>query len=109
MGNDFVFINVKEPKDALQLAKEPEIRSHLTRRQWQQFDNRKTTRREDAQSLCLGAECLATQLPVAEAQHEEMLPSLTIPPQLGGLRVDPFRSYPVAWRPYMPLFVDHCK
>ncbi|KAG2415215.1 hypothetical protein HFD88_006406 [Aspergillus terreus] len=107
MGNDFVFINVKEPKDALQLAKEPEIRSHLTRRQWQQFDNRKTTRREDAQSLCLGAECLATQLPVAEAQHEEMLPSLTIPPQLGGLRVDPFRSYPVAWRPYMPLFVDH--
>ncbi|GKZ35960.1 hypothetical protein AbraIFM66950_006797 [Aspergillus brasiliensis] len=107
MGNDFVFINVKEPKDALQLAKEPEIRSHLARRQWQQIDRRRSaSRRGNPLSLCLGADCPAPPLPVGEAPSGRG-PPLTIPPPLGGLRVDPFRSYPIAWRPYVPLLVDH--
>ncbi|KAL4895884.1 hypothetical protein BDV59DRAFT_145643 [Aspergillus ambiguus] len=111
MGNDFVFINVKEPKDALQLAKEPEIRSHVSRRQWQQFHSRLlSTKREDARSLCIETEGSGIRLPVVEGLHELEslpLPPLTIPPPLGGLRVDPFRSYPIAWRPYMPLLVDN--
>ena len=28
---------------------------------------------------------------------------------LGGGRIDPFRSYPVPWRPFLPAVVDHCK
>lgn len=34
-------------------------------------------------------------------------PTLSIP--IGGLRVDPFRTYPVAWNPLLPSLVDHCK
>lgn len=35
--------------------------------------------------------------------------ALSIDYQLGGGRVDPFRSYPVSWAPYIPHLVDHCK
>lgn len=36
-------------------------------------------------------------------------PTIRIEYQLGGGRVDPFRSYPVSWQPYIPHLVDHCK
>lgn len=29
--------------------------------------------------------------------------------QFGGGRVDPFRSYPGPWQPYIPALADHCK
>ena len=34
---------------------------------------------------------------------------LAIEYQLGGGRVDPFKSYPTPWRPYIPHLVDHCE
>lgn len=34
--------------------------------------------------------------------------ALPIDRPFGGLRGDPFRSYPVAWRPFLPQLVDHC-
>lgn len=34
---------------------------------------------------------------------------LAIEYQLGGGRVDPFRSYPTPWRSYIPHLVDHCE
>lgn len=34
---------------------------------------------------------------------------LAIEYQLGGGRVDPFRSYPTPWRAYIPHLVDHCE
>lgn len=34
-------------------------------------------------------------------------PSISVP--IGGLRVDPFRTYPVEWNPLLPSLVDHCK
>ncbi|UKZ77383.1 hypothetical protein TrVFT333_005103 [Trichoderma virens FT-333] len=33
--------------------------------------------------------------------------TMTIDYQLGGGRVDPFRSYPAPWKPYIPHLVDH--
>lgn len=36
-------------------------------------------------------------------------PPLTIEYQLGGGRVDPFRTYPAPWKPYIPQLVDHCE
>lgn len=34
--------------------------------------------------------------------------SPSIPRLQGGCRVDPFQSYPVPFRPYIPELVDHC-
>jgi hypothetical protein len=112
MGMDFVFINVQKPSDALQLAKEPEFRSHVTRYQWKQArrDKRLRTR------LLLSAAQLgvAQDVKATEVQTRPRFDSFTpapalIPPQIGGLRVDPFKSYPISVQPWTPLLVDHCK
>ncbi|KAL4771965.1 hypothetical protein BDW60DRAFT_47625 [Aspergillus nidulans var. acristatus] len=121
MGNDFVFIHVREPKDALKLAKDSHIRSHVTRRQWKQFEERsqaafqrdlKKAKREtpwnddrqDKQHLVSG-EIVRHSQPTGAAQPVYF--GLPIPRPFGGLRGDPFRSYPVAWRPILPRLVDH--
>ncbi|KAL6834015.1 hypothetical protein J3E69DRAFT_363025 [Trichoderma sp. SZMC 28015] len=58
-------------------------------------------------------------LPTAEASNNALAqslmrtnaaraaPQLTIEYQLGGGRVDPFRTYPAPWKPYIPQLVDH--
>ena len=123
IGMDFVFINVKVPQDALQLAKEPEIRSHLARRQWRRHaENRSATiakrKREEAVPICGDLDCVTLQKRVnvqstvsdgGPGAGGTTIMSFSIPPPLGGLRVDPFRSYPIAWRPFVPRLVDHCK
>ncbi|KAJ5483536.1 hypothetical protein N7530_002782 [Penicillium desertorum] len=110
MGMDFVFINVQKPSDALQLAKESEFRSHVTRYQWKQArrDKRLRTR------LLLSAAQLgvAQDVKATEVQTRPRFDSFTpapalIPPQIGGLRVDPFKSYPISVQPWTPLLVDH--
>jgi hypothetical protein len=122
MGNDFVFIHVREPKDALKLAKDSHIRSHVTRRQWKQFEERSQAAfqrdlkkaktetpwngdRQDKQHLVSG-EIVRHSQPTGAAQPVYF--GLPIPRPFGGLRGDPFRSYPVAWRPILPRLVDHC-
>ncbi|KAB8237407.1 hypothetical protein ETB97_001377 [Aspergillus alliaceus] len=114
MGMEFVFINVKEPKDALQLAKEPEIRSHVARYQWKQAENRPSLKRKRnaVVSICMGADCCPAWQPRSDSEtdfHDSSGHSSTLPfPfQLGGLRVDPFRSYPIDFRPFVPVLVDH--
>ncbi|OQD67716.1 hypothetical protein PENPOL_c003G05838 [Penicillium polonicum] len=109
MGMDFVFVNVQKPSDALQLAKEPEFRSHVTRYQWKQArrDKRLRTR------LLLGAAELgvAQHVKATEVQtrpgFDSFTPPALISPQIGGLRVDPFKSYPISVQPWTPLLVDH--
>ncbi|KAE8147708.1 hypothetical protein BDV25DRAFT_28699 [Aspergillus avenaceus] len=105
---DFVFINVKEPKDALQLAKEPEIRSHVARYQWKQVENRPNLKRKKKVSISItvGLE-YSEQAIEDDPPHSLQKSTHQIPPQLGGLRVDPFRSYPAEFKPSMPLLVDH--
>lgn len=39
----------------------------------------------------------------------QMPQSLAMDTQLGGGRVDPFKSYPVLWQPYIPALADHCR
>ncbi|KAL4740887.1 hypothetical protein BDV11DRAFT_213783 [Aspergillus similis] len=120
MGNDFVFIHVREPKDALKFAKDSHIRSHVTRRQWKQFEERsqaafqrdlkkaKRTQgnddRHDKQHLGSGE--IVRQIEPTGATQPVYF-ALPIPRPFGGLRGDPFRSYPVAWRPILPRLVDH--
>lgn len=104
---EFVFVNVQKPSDALQLAKAPEVRSHVTRYQWKQSARRdKRTRR-----ILLG---VAQDVNGAGFQNGLRLDSFkpeppSILPQIGGLRVDPFQSYPISGQPWTPLLVDHCK
>ena len=121
MAMDFVFINVREPKDALQLAKEPEIRSHVARYQWKQIENRPShpTRKENAKapeerprSTCIdlgGSDLQARDGPFPTPFGVVQATTISIPPPLGGIRVDPFRSYPISFRPFLPQLVDHCK
>ncbi|KAL4954661.1 hypothetical protein BDW69DRAFT_137227 [Aspergillus filifer] len=118
MSADFVFIHVRKPKDALKLAKDTHIRSHVTRRQWKQHEERwrtateKTLKKaktdsaeaEDGNKDKHGCEELVSQELVHSPTHFANLPILR---PLGGLRGDPFRSYPVTWRSYLPQLVDH--
>ncbi|CAI7598148.1 unnamed protein product [Penicillium viridicatum] len=109
MGMDFVFVNVQNPRDALQLAKEPEFRSHVTRYQWKQARRDKRLRT----TLLLGAAQLgvAQDVKATEVQtrpgFDSFTPPALISPQIGGFRVDPFKSYPISVQPWTPLLVDH--
>ncbi|KAL3441422.1 hypothetical protein BJX65DRAFT_322440 [Aspergillus insuetus] len=127
MSSDFVFIHVRKPKDALNLAKSSRVRSHVTRQQWKQFDLR--ARNSDANANAIGkvvdkevnnredSIVLRDKSGHRRNKHELVAPEIGIeiqiengahiPRPLGGLRGDPFRSYPVAWRPSLPRFVDH--
>ncbi|RJE19778.1 hypothetical protein PHISCL_07894 [Aspergillus sclerotialis] len=155
MGKDFAFVNVTRPQDALKLAKEPEIRAHVTRYQWKQIERRETVayqRKRKFLTICMESEDTAvystenpdsrpdpasmqiqqqtmptlrppedtTEFSQRDSNPDQdnkkamptlpppwMLPAMCIPPQLGGLRVDPFRSYPIPFKPYLPLLVDH--
>ncbi|THC96551.1 hypothetical protein EYZ11_003995 [Aspergillus tanneri] len=109
MGMDFVFINVREPRDALQLAKEPEVRSHVARYQWRQVESRAKITRErvvgryeeifetfkdseddddddDEEIVSVGyMQIRRPKRPLPDPSHP-----LSIPLPLGGLRGDPF-------------------
>jgi hypothetical protein len=99
---DIVFVNVQTPRDALQLAKEPEIRSHVTRHQWKQSKRRdkRRRRRNDVEY---------SEYPTRLVFDQFTSNQVSISLQIGGLRVDPFQSYPVSVQPWTQLLVDHCK
>lgn len=105
---DIIFVNVQTPRDALQLAKEPEIRSHVTRHQWKQSARRGKGRRR---KILPGGDSHGMEnpgYPSGLMLNLSTSDQVSIPPQLGGLRVDPFQSYPVSVQPWTPLLVDHC-
>ncbi|KAL2815138.1 hypothetical protein BJX63DRAFT_430960 [Aspergillus granulosus] len=127
MSTDFVFIHVRKPKDALKLAKSSRVRSHITRQQWKQFDQRSRNARaiekvlEEVKQRKEDSLVLKSKSDQGRNKHELVCRDLiarvrfnlseiedgAIPRPLGGLRGDPFRSYPIAWRPSLPRFVDH--
>lgn len=106
---EFVFINVKEPKDALQLAKETEVRSHVTRYQWKQFARRDRDNRLRKKALLASQNVNGIGCQSDPKSNSSTLEPITISPQIGGLRADPFQSYPISSQPWTPLLVDHCK
>ncbi|KAF7161385.1 hypothetical protein CNMCM5623_006999 [Aspergillus felis] len=93
---NYVFINVKKPRDALKRAKEREFRSHVTRQQWKRSGPRKKA-------------ILATEENSARDQVDTDSSSdkISISSAIGGLRVDPFQSYPIPSRPWTAKLVDH--
>lgn len=102
---EFVFINVKEPRDALKLAKARGVRSHVTRYQWKRFGLRKPKK-----TLLVSQDVNGDKGDVgSEAHSSSNLDRISISPQIGGLRVDPFQSYPISSQPWTPLLVDHCE
>lgn len=137
---DHIFINVKEPSDALQLAKGTNVRSHVARRQWKDHNaaakDRSTKgrkkKREEYLPIRIELDCRVLHehryLPPPEGNEGksgrkneyadgyeavetgvQTVNSASIPIPIGGLRVDPFHSYPVTWNPWLPSLVDHCK
>lgn len=114
----FVFVNVKNPKDALQLTKDTEVRSHVARYQWRNPTNRQAIRRRKETSTSSlyvdGTHVTTSSLVTTSTRHDEEekqeTDEFSIPPLVGGgLRVDPFRTYPINWRPFVAPLVDHCK
>ncbi|KAJ5286659.1 hypothetical protein N7478_002345 [Penicillium angulare] len=113
----FVFINVKEPKDALQLAKDSEVRSHITRYQWQQYTDRNKSKPKPKRpphtaeqiSPLTSQNVNLTDSPDTSESDSSLvsLNQISLSPQIGGLRVDPFQSYPVSTQTWTPLLVDH--
>ncbi|KAJ5088407.1 hypothetical protein N7456_012023, partial [Penicillium angulare] len=109
----FVFINVKEPKDALQLAKDPEVRSHITRYQWQQYTRNKPKHPSHTAELDISPPISQNVNRTDSSDTSEsdssliLLNQISLSPQIGGLRVDPFQSYPVSTQTWTPLLVDH--
>jgi hypothetical protein len=98
---DYVFINVKKPRDALKRAKEREFRSHVTRQQWKRSGPRKKAKLATEEN---GTRDLDSTDP-SSSDHD----TICISPTIGGLRVDPFQSYPIPSRPWTAKLVDHCK
>ncbi|KAL4939694.1 hypothetical protein BDV06DRAFT_32480 [Aspergillus oleicola] len=125
MSTDFVFIHVRKPKDALKLAKDTHVRSHVTRRQWKQHEERSRTaiekilkaktdkleadehNKQNKQNKHEQQGLVSQELVHSPSRKPISFANLPIPRPLGGLRGDPFRSYPVAWRPFLPQLVDH--
>lgn len=99
---DFIFINVKKPRDALKLAKEREVRSHVTRYQWKRIGLRK-------KDLLASRDVKGVGGQVDTEPSSFTLNPISISPVIGGHRVDPFQSYPISSRACTPLLVDHCK
>lgn len=95
---EFVFVNVQKPSDALQLAKESQIRSHVTRLQWKN-QSRQAVQEED----------ITTRSGRSSNTELCVIGNASVPAQIGGLRNDPFNSYPIAAQPWTALLVDHCK
>lgn len=132
---DHIFINIKEPSDALQLSKKTTVRSHVARRQWKNHSaaakDRKDRKRKHEEYLPIRIEldCSILHdrgLPSSQSGGKDesenskravmqstgvqtMLSTPNLPPMIGGLRVDPFWSYPIPFRPFLPHLVDHCK
>ncbi|KAL2824392.1 hypothetical protein BDW59DRAFT_162499 [Aspergillus cavernicola] len=123
MSGEFVFIHVRKPTDALKLAKSSRVRSHITRQQWKQVGERSQAAIEkvldevkqqqedrilkDKNNRDQDRHELACRELIAPVRLQFQSTEGAIPRPLGGLRGDPFRSYPVAWRPSFSRFVDH--
>lgn len=130
---DHIFINIKEPSDALQLAKKTTVRSHVARRQWKSHTEAiKDRKRKREEYLPLQIELNCSDLerkrplpPVAspptspspqndddshhvQSRGQTAISPPPLPTTIEGFRIDPFRSCPVAWRPFLPILLDYC-
>lgn len=121
------FINLTNPDEAKEQSET--VRSHVTRYQWQRHA------KKGIRSLAYRTRQTEQVVPVhippegsAQPQGEGVIVTeyerirggrritRDVPASapsifriLGGSRVDPFRSYPVAYWDFLPRLVDHCK
>ena len=118
---DHIFINIKEPSDALQLAKRTTIRSHVARRQWKSHSEAirdRERKREEYLPFQFEADCSDQEgnssLPQDEddSHHvrssEQNAVSPPLPTTIEGSQIDPSRSCPIAWQPFLPILLDYC-
>ncbi|OJJ43876.1 hypothetical protein ASPZODRAFT_890329 [Penicilliopsis zonata CBS 506.65] len=130
---DLTFITVQHSRDGLKASGDRTVRSHVTRYQWRKHNEQRRReaissgrmKRRTGEFLPLRMELDCTALTglrrgnsaddVTPGQGDRELDSdtnepvrvLPIPRLVGGHRVDPFRSYPVSWKPFFPSLVDH--
>lgn len=146
--SEHIFINIKDPKDALTQTKTRSVRAHITRYQWKAHNQqRKVSKIQskrnnnkkkldgnvpisvelDCSALVSSSSSFSSQTPEVREVPEKTSTALTlgrkqqqdqqfvqqsaviIPRLWGGHRVDPFRTYPVSWKPFFPPLMDHCK
>ena len=116
---DHIFINIKEPSDALQLAKKTTVRSHVARRQWtshtEAIQDRKRKKEEDRPfQLEVDSSDLEgnSSLPQGEddirSSEQNAVSPPPLPTTIEGSQIDPSRSCPIAWQPFLPILLDYC-
>ncbi|KAF5714991.1 fungal specific transcription factor factor domain-containing protein [Fusarium mundagurra] len=94
--SDFKFVIADQPD---LLKADSSVRSHISKRGWKAYtkaDRPKGRRKRDKERKIV-FECVS--------QDVDHLPP--VERQLGGGRVDPFRTYPGPWNPQVPGLVDH--
>lgn len=121
---EFQFIQYESPEGAKQVAKKRAVKSHAALHHWARdaaarSEHRGRGRgrgRDRAQVFELairddvGAASSNKHLREDIEEDEGLIQtSCQVTGPLGAGRVDPFHTYPVAWRPYLPEVVDHCE
>lgn len=127
---EYSFINISEPNDAKDVSHRLTVRSQASQSKWQNASTHRAAHRlkrhenkrtRQAMSFVFELDEQVTfeqnnsnNTTSSSEESNETLPmrrsdSPPILRVLGDGRVDPFRSYPVPWRPFLPGVVDHCK
>lgn len=110
------FITFNDPNQSRLPDQRKAVRSHAASYQYQldkataarlALPKRKRVRKRGSHAAKKLEIKSATQL----SQGDGLAVSLTPSPfsMLGGGRIDPFRSYPVPWEPFIPRLIDHCQ
>lgn len=102
LPSDLKFVIADQPD---LLKADSSVRSHISKRGWKAYTKPGRPKRRGGRNREQEVvfECVSHDI-------NQLYPQ--IPPvekQLGGGRVDPFRTYPGPWNPQVPGLVDHCE
>lgn len=123
------FITVLNPGESKLPSQRKAVRSHAALYQASRngsgsksLAQKKHPRKRKRKALWRGETIIFDIDPSSKSKHEHQ--ELLLPPELRGQlarrlsypctgllgagRVDPFRTYPVPWEPFIPELVDHC-
>jgi hypothetical protein len=123
------FITVLNPGESKLPSQRKAVRSHAASYHsskgcsgCKSSSQRKQPRKRNRKALWRGEAIILDIGPTSQPKHEDR--TLFLPPELrghiarrlsypvtgllGAGRVDPFRTYPVPWEPFIPELVDHC-
>lgn len=114
-GPRYSFITLLKPGDSSLPSQRKAVRSHAASYQRPYRENAsvsrvsRKTRHRNPRYVAYTVETGETAIPPDILKQITQCFTPTLHPSIIGQgRVDPFRSYPVPWEPFIPEMVDHC-